>query len=437
MSEYTKKTKELIVGFVKENEKLVNKIVPNVIIQIIIMFVPNWIIFGVGWNNKGQFGLSHFNDLKKIEKLNEFSLLDPVNIYVQTTCFMVQSLRSEIFFCGRLGGENDNAINKFKKLSFNDQNIENNNIIISNGYASAHCILAVYDYSNHFKLQIFGIGDDSCYQCGVDDNNQTFCKQPTFLTETTKYFETLVITQIETGGRHTLFLTNNGLVHALGDNEYCQCGINYDNDNNNKLIKSPKIIQSLSNVNIIKICCGEDHNLCLDSNNKLWGFGKHKLGQIGIKNNDNSNHIKIPTMNAYLKNAMIEQIQCGSHHSMVIDNVKNCYLFGLNIYGQIGIHQVFIPHLIQSIDSMKGISIRSGSLGNHHTLLLSESNQIISFGNNTYNQCSSINKSNRIFSPYLLSNNEINNNSNFLINKVIAGFCFSIQIKIILTIKLI
>ena len=75
-------------------------------------------------------------------------------------------------------------------------------------------------------------------------------------------------------------LTNNGLVHALGDNKYCQCGINYDNDNNNKLIKSPKIIQSLSNVNIIKICCGQDHNLCLDSNTKLWGFGCNKDGTL-------------------------------------------------------------------------------------------------------------------------------------------------------------
>ena len=107
----------LIVGFIKENEKLLNKIIPNVITQIIIMFVPNWIIFGVGQNNEGQFGLSHFNDLKKFEKLKEFSLLDPVNIYVQYTGFMVQSIRNEIFYCGGLGGKN--GINKFENVPLN------------------------------------------------------------------------------------------------------------------------------------------------------------------------------------------------------------------------------------------------------------------------------------------------------------------------------
>ena len=184
--------------------------------------------------------------------------------------------------------------------------------------------------------------------------------------------------------------------------------------------------------NPILACCGDSHNLCFDSNNKLWGFGCNTEGQLGIKNNY-PNLIKTPTMNEYFKNTMIEQIQCGWSHSLVIDNAQNCYLFGFNLYGQIGIGQnnvkrVFMPHLIQSIDSMKGISIRYGSLGFNHTLLITESNQIFSFGSNAHNQCSSIlRKLNWIVSPYLLSS-EINNNSNLLINKVIGGHSCSIII---------
>ena len=96
--------------------------------------------------------------------------------------------------------------------------------------------------------------------------------------------------------------------------------------------------------------------------------------------------------------------------------------------GKTNVTAVLIPHLIQSIDSMKGIRIRSGSLGENHTILITESNRIIAFGSNIYGQCSSTNTSKAILSPRFVSNNEINNNSHFLINKVIAGNCFSIVV---------
>lgn len=63
------------------------------------------------------------------------------------------------------------------------------------------------------------------------------------------------------------------MVHALGSNDDYQSGINYDNDTNNKVIKSPIIIKSLDNVNII--CCGLTHNLCLTSTKIVLAFGSN------------------------------------------------------------------------------------------------------------------------------------------------------------------
>ena len=109
---------------------------------------------------------------------------------------------------------------------------------------------------------------------------------------------------------------------------------------------------------------------------------------------------------------------------MIINHYKICYLFGSSFYYQIGNNDnknVFIPFKIQSIQ------IINGSLGLAHTLLLTDDNNIYSFGSNKYYQCTQC-YTEFIKIPYFLSKKEMNIDNNRFIENVIAGENYSIFI---------
>ena len=101
---------DLIKSVIREIQKLLptSRIIPNVITNIIRTYVPNLIIFGIGYNKRGQFDI-----------LTECALLDPVNVYIMAGCVVVQSIRNELFFC----------TGYFEQLWFDNKNMEKNNII--------------------------------------------------------------------------------------------------------------------------------------------------------------------------------------------------------------------------------------------------------------------------------------------------------------------
>ena len=133
-------------------------------------------------------------------------------------------------------------------------------------------------------------------------------------------------------------------------------------------------------------------------NNKIhifsWGFGKY--GELGEKEiNYSLEPIKI-NINLNLKEE-ISKIDCGEYHSSFITNNSNIYIFGKNIFGQLGLnHLNYVSHP-QLIKFEEKIKISKVSLGGEHTLILSEQNILYSFGLNIFGQLGLGDNSNRQF----------------------------------------
>merc|ERR1712218_426242 len=91
----------------------------------------------------------------------------------------------------------------------------------------------------------------------------------------------------------------------------------------------------------------------------------------------------------------IKHISCGSKHSLCIDENGICYLFGRNAYGEIGNKQIkqnqYRPFIFQESDGQfKKCVIVDGQCSEWHTVLLSKSNDIITFGRNIHGECSTL-----------------------------------------------
>ena len=75
----------------------------------------------------------------------------------------------------------------------------------------------------------------------------------------------------------------------------------------------------------------------------------------------------------------------------------------------------------QDYEGFNNLLIEQGSCGDHHTVLLTKTNDVICFGNNEENQCSSETEDEIVIEPHILSKKEIGIESNQNIVKVIAS----------------
>jgi len=283
------------------------------------------------------------------------------------------------------------------------------------------------------------------FQCFEDDKleemNQSFLRH--------KHDE---IIDIKCGKKHCLFLTKNGDVFCIGSNDSGQCGMEVDVF----YVPTPTLIPMTDDGKIKSIACGNFHSLFIDEKQRLLCCGYSYLGQCGMAStqtnmsasypitngsdfesdssefsdetstdelsfsmidsseDDSSddeaeaeNHQVIwrPTLNPYFadSDAKIMKIECGMYHSLCLTQKGECFAFGSNYFGNLGngkccefgegIHE---PLRVET--SSKIIDIAAG---NNHNLLLTQQNEILSFGSNANGQCGS--SGDRITAPIVIS----------------------------------
>ena len=113
-----------------------------------------------------------------------------------------------------------------------------------------------------------------------------------------------------------------------------------------------------NNIKIRQMYCGADCCMILTLNNECYTFGYNRFGQIG----NNSRHDTKPVINPYLlrlkdSNEYIIKANCGLGHYLLLTNKNNVYSFGLNDNNQCttSIKDMFIllPHLLNKKEELK------------------------------------------------------------------------------------
>ena len=222
------------------------------------------------------------------------------------------------------------------------------------------------------------------------------------------------IVQISTGLEHSLFLSASGRVFSCGDNFHGQCGvISHDPQQivdpedgadgvSRGYIESIQLIPLLYDIE--KIACGAFHNLCIDRNHNVWGFGCNESGELALGPYLTMPKVCAAVMNLHFfegkgilkKNSGddldIVDVKCGDMHSMVFSSNGKVYLFGANSSGQIGNgscgESVNVPYCIQDGDIGRELRFVAGDCGCNHTLLVSNvpRNDLYGFGGNGFGQ---------------------------------------------------
>jgi alpha-tubulin suppressor-like RCC1 family protein len=83
------------------------------------------------------------------------------------------------------------------------------------------------------------------------------------------------ITSVAAGVNHSLYITTEGKLYAMGGNEYGQLGDGTSGDNANKA--KPVLIAD----NVASVAAGVDHSLYITTDGKLYAMGWNEYGQLG------------------------------------------------------------------------------------------------------------------------------------------------------------
>ncbi len=207
------------------------------------------------------------------------------------------------------------------------------------------------------------------------------------------FLEETSFAQLSAGGIHSLAIASNGKLYAWGNNQYGQLG-----NNSTTSFSLPTVVDTsgvLAGKTITAIAAGSRHSLVLDSEGKVYAWGRNANGQLG---NNSTTQSLIPVAvdtSGVLAGKTITAIAAGENHSLVLDSEGKVYAWGYNANGQSGNNsttQSLIPVAVDTSGVLAGKTITAIAAANTFSLALSSEGKVYAWGgseglgNNTFTQ---------------------------------------------------
>eukprot|EP01039_Chlorochromonas_danica_P010584 gene10584-11729_t len=132
----------------------------------------------------------------------------------------------------------------------------------------------------------------------------------------------------------------NNIVYAFGLNEDGQCYSKSKKDHENDLWQPVLVHFPSPRIQIISVSAGSRHSLALSSEGHVYSWGWGHIGQLG---HGECVNVYQPKRIECLPNPIIT-ISAGGMHSACITQDYQCYTWGCNTFGQLGIGKSFQVH---------------------------------------------------------------------------------------------
>ncbi|XP_062430207.1 E3 ISG15--protein ligase HERC5-like [Rhea pennata] len=139
-----------------------------------------------------------------------------------------------------------------------------------------------------------------------------------------------------------------------------------------------RLLKELGNRYIVQIACGDHHSMALSRGGELFTWGQNAHGQLGVGGQVTC--AAEPQLVEGLKGIALAQIAAGGAHSLVVSLSGAVYSWGKNDSGQLGLGHTQdrdCPSYIGALHHWKTVFI---SCGADHTAVLSKDGLVCTFG---------------------------------------------------------
>ncbi len=243
--------------------------------------------------------------------------------------------------------------------------------------------------------ELYAFGWNHFGQLGNTANNNTESPNPT-PTQVTLPGASGAVIQVAAGQDHSLALTSTGQLYAFGLNTYGQLGSTANNGTFNPNPTPTQVSPPGASGPVTQIATGALHSLALTSTGQLYAFGANSYGQLGSTANNGTEAPNPTPTQVSLPGASgpVTQIAAGGRHSLVLTSTGQLYTFGENNHGQLGSTAnsgTLNPNPTPTQVSLPGASgpVTQIAAGGYHSLALTSTGQLYAFGENDYGQLGS------------------------------------------------
>jgi alpha-tubulin suppressor-like RCC1 family protein len=186
----------------------------------------------------------------------------------------------------------------------------------------------------------------------------------------------LTVTNIATGceAEHSLFLTSDGSLWAMGFNNFGQLGDGQAGNGTYNQTNSPEQIVSSD---VTAIAAGLYYSLFLKSDGSLWGMGLTSNGQLGDGTFYRTNQPE------QIVSSGVTAIAAGQSHSLFLKSDGSLWAMGYNFYGQLGDGTFNRTNKPEQIVTNGVTAIAAGW---NHSLFLKSDGSLWAMGNNDFGQ---------------------------------------------------
>jgi alpha-tubulin suppressor-like RCC1 family protein len=148
-----------------------------------------------------------------------------------------------------------------------------------------------------------------------------------------------IIKQVACGTLHSLILTENNEVYAVGGNSFGQLGVG-----NKPIMSVPIKIDDLDSVGIEKVSCGH-HSAALSRKGELYIWGTSSFGVYLTPH-------RVASMGPH-----IMDVELGSCFGVALDSKNNVWAWGTNTSGELGLGDYVARRTPQMLSTLSGMNI--------------------------------------------------------------------------------
>ncbi|POM68765.1 Regulator of chromosome condensation (RCC1)-like protein [Phytophthora palmivora] len=192
------------------------------------------------------------------------------------------------------------------------------------------------------------------------------------------------IAMIACGAQHSLAITDAGELYTWGSGEDGRLG---HGDMRDRAV--PRKVMSLLRESVIGASCGGAHTAVLTTKGAVFTFGRGRNGRLGLGDNkwrDTPHQIV-----GFPQGTHISQVVCGWNFTAALDRQGNIFTWGKTGEGQCGLGYVdkdqAVPRCVEKLREVAaGSSVVDVACGYTHTIVLTASGELYSWGLGEYGQ---------------------------------------------------
>jgi alpha-tubulin suppressor-like RCC1 family protein len=245
--------------------------------------------------------------------------------------------------------------------------------------------------------QLWAFGNNNAAQLGNETNVES--QEPNPPTPVALPQEAGPVVGATAGGTHTLVMTESGQAYAFGYNYHGQLGNSTYIEGNGPHGWNPTpalIVLPGQDGPVIQVAGGGESSFVLTESGQLYAFGNNTFGQLGNETNINQITGKAnptPTLVTLPgQNGPVVEVAPGLQHTLVLTESGQLYSFGANTSGQLGRETTPEPGkwanptpTLVTLPGQIGPVVKIAA-GRESSLALTEGGQLYSFGNNRFGQ---------------------------------------------------